>query len=126
MQPIPRIALVHEILFESLMSRNADGDGTYATAQQIFFVRCNAVAAWIRNSNGEMKDDKLTLFYDCVNSLPMVVVPGVDPDPDTIIEGDPLSIVFKQGDRVTFMGDIYSVREVKKDSLPHHYEVILK
>jgi hypothetical protein len=125
MQPIPRIALVHDILFESLTSRNADGDGTYATAQQIFFVRCEPIKDWIRNSNGEMKDDKLTLFYDCVNSLPMVVVPGVDPDPDTIVEGDPLSIVFKQGDRITFKSESYSVRTIK-DFSPHHYEVILK
>jgi hypothetical protein len=106
MQPIPRIALRHNITFESLTSQNADGDGVYATAQSVFFVMGEPVKDWKLASDGEMKDDKLTLFYDCVNS-------------------DPPGLTFKKGDKITFNSNIFIVRTIK-DFTPHHVEVVLK
>ena len=102
---IPREMLHHSATFEALTAADADGNGTFATAATISFVRCEPVKEWLRSNDGETKNDKLTLFYDCVNS-------------------NPAAIAFKQGDRVTFNGAAYSVRTIK-DFSPHHLEVIL-
>lgn len=102
---IPREMLRHSVTFEALTAADADGNGTFATAVTISFVWCEPVKDWLRSNVGEMKDDKLTLFYDCVNS-------------------SPAAIAFKQGDRVTFGSDKYLVRTIK-DFSPHHLEVIL-
>ena len=102
---IPREMLRHSVTFESLTGADADGNGTFATAAAMSFVWCEPVKDWLRNNMGEMKDDKLTLFYDCVNS-------------------DPAGTAFKKGDRVTFSGSVYIVRTVK-DFSPHHLEVVL-
>lgn len=106
MKPIPRKYLEHSISHEVRTGIDADGNGTYATAVDVFFVRCDPVKSWVNASNGEMKDDKLTLYYDCVNS-------------------DPPGLTFTKGDRETYNGAAYVVREVK-DFSPHHLEVTLK
>lgn len=106
MQPISRNILSHDVQYAKRTGTDADGNGIYATAVSIYFVRCEPVKSWLRNTDGEMKDDKLTMFYDCVNS-------------------DPSSANFKKGDKVVFKNEDYTVREVK-DFSPHHFEVILK
>lgn len=106
MKPIPRKYLIHSVAYESRTGTDADGNGTYATSVALDFVRCEPVQAWVNASNGEMKDDKLTLFYDCVNS-------------------EPTALPFAKGDRVSYNAALYVVRDVK-DFFPHHLEVMLK
>ena len=106
MKAIPRKYFEHTVSYEATTGNDADGNGTYATAVSLFFVRCEPVKSWVNVSNGEMKDDKLTLFYDCVNS-------------------EPAGLAIAKGDRITFNGAAYVVREVK-DFSPHHLEVALK
>lgn len=106
MQPIPRKFLEHSASYEARTGTDADGNGTYASAVDLSFIRCEPVKAWVNASNGEMKDDKLTLFYDCVNS-------------------EPAGLTLAKGDRVTYNGALYAVREVN-DFSPHHLEVALK
>ena len=106
MQPIPRKFLEHTVTHEAATATDRNGARTYATGVAVSFVRCEPVSAWKAAQNGEMKDDKLTLFYDCVNS-------------------DPAGRTFKKGDRVTFNGAAYTVRDFK-DFSPHHLEIFLK
>ena len=106
MQPIPRKFLEHTVAHEARTATDRNGAGTYAAAVTVAFVRCEPVSAWKAAQNGEMKDDKLTLFYDCVNS-------------------DPAGRTFKKGDRVTYGGAAYTVRDFK-DFSPHHLEIFLK
>lgn len=106
MQPIPRAALTHTASLETRTGTDADNNGIFSTAVDLSHIRCEPVKAWVNATNGEMRDDKLTLFFDCVNSVPA-------------------SAVFEKGDRVTHKGIAYTVREVK-DYAPHHFEVMLK
>lgn len=106
MQPIPRIILIHDVTYERRTGTNADGKGAYATAVPVYFVRCEPIKSWVNAANGEMKDDKLTMFFDGVNS-------------------EPAMIDFKKGDRITFKSAAYTIRDIK-DFYPHHLEIILK
>ena len=111
MQSIPRIILCHAATLENRTGTDADGVGTYNTAVNLAFIRCEPVKAWSRSNIGEMKDDKLTLFYDCVNS-------------------EPVGVEFNPGDMVTFDGTAYTVRVCEvyhgEGAEPHHFEVKLK
>lgn len=103
---IPQDILTHEVTLYATTGLDADNNPTYATAVVISFVRCEPVSAWRQNSNGEMKDDKLTLFFDCVNSSPNTAT-------------------FKKGDKVVFNSQDYFIRDMR-DFRPHHLEIYLK
>ena len=98
--------LPHAVEYYALTGLDADNNGTYAAKVDVSVVRCEPVKAWIRNGNGENKDDKLTLYYDGTNSAPA-------------------GVTFTKGDKVIFSGAAYAVREVR-DFSPHHVEVSLK
>ena len=106
MRHIPRIILTHSVTYYGRTGIDAYNKPTYSTGAAVSFVRCEPVKHNAFNDTGESKDDKLTLFYDCVNSEPITVVP-------------------KNGDKVNFLTVDYIAREVK-DFSPYHYEVILK
>ena len=106
MRPIPKRVLIHDVVVWSPTGTDRNNKPTYSASAPVSFVRCEPVSAWRQNSTGEMKDDKLTLFFDCVNS-------------------EPNSQAFKKGDKVVFAGRDFFVREIK-DFSPHHLEIALK
>jgi hypothetical protein len=108
MRPIPRIALPHSIVWYKRTGVDATNKATYAKGVKISFVRCEPMKQTAMKSLGEMKDDKITLFYDCVNS-------------------SPVGLVMSLGDKVEvgIGGNSFTVRTVG-DFSPHHYEVYLK
>ena len=106
MRHIPRIILIHSCTYYSKTGIDAYNKPTYAAGAAVSFIRCEPVKHNAFTDTGESKDDKLTLFYDCVNSEPTTIIP-------------------KKGDKVNFLTTDYIVREVK-DFSPIHYEVILK
>jgi len=106
MQPIPKIALVHDITLYTITGVDADNNPVISASAPVSFVRCEPVKDWMQNTLGEMKDDRLLMFYDCVNSKPA-------------------SLAFNKGDKIKFNGQDYFVRTVK-DFTPHHLEISLK
>ena len=70
MRPSPRRVLVHKVIVYSPTGTDRSNKPTYGASAPVSFVLCEPVSAWRQNSAGEMKDDKLTLFFDCVNSEP--------------------------------------------------------
>ena len=107
MRPIPRAILTHSISHAARVSVDQYNKPTYATpATVVNYVRCEPVKASALKALGDMKDDKLTVYYDCANS-------------------SPAGIVFKELDRIIFGGVYYTIRTIV-DFSPHHVEIMLK
>jgi hypothetical protein len=81
---------------------------TYGAAVALTFVRFEAVKQNAMTSLGDMKNDKINLFYDSKNSLP-------------------IGITFKANDIITSAGINYTVRKANPlkgtGSAIHHWEV---
>lgn len=103
--PIPRDILIHSAT-KYTTTKDRYGKETISASAPITFIRCEPVSEWKQANIGEMKDDKLLMFYDCVNSLPA-------------------GLSFAKGDKVEFNGQDYTVRSFK-DFSPHHLEINLK
>lgn len=117
MRQIPRTALTHSVIYYEYDGVNEYGEPSYKSTGvdehgeplfgvSVLYVRCEPVKQTALRALGEMKDDKLILFYDCVNSLPA-------------------SIVFKPFDKIVFNSQDYIIRTVGNYA-PHHVELFLK
>ena len=117
MQAIPRFALIHGCIYYKRTGVNEYGEAQYEQTGtddddnplyglSVMYVRCEPIKESAMRSLGEMKDDKLRLFYDFRNSSP------------TTLTISPL-------DKIVFNGVDYIVRQVL-DFSPHHIEVTLK
>ena len=81
---------------------------TYGTALPMTYIRAEVVKQNAMTSLGDMKNDKITVFYDCVNSTPS-------------------GITFKADDKITVGGVDYTVRRAVTfkglGAAIHHWEV---
>ncbi len=105
MRQIPKIVLIHSGTYYNV-SKDEYGNDTITASAPLSAIRCEPVKSSALKALGEMKDDVLTLYFDCVNSSP---------------KGQ----TFSKYDKITFNGQSYEIRDVK-DFSPHHYEVALK
>ena len=106
MQQIPRRVLNHSVTFYARSGVDTYNKVTYATGVNISYVRVEPVKQTSLKSLGEMKDDRMILFYDYKNSYP-------------------IGINIKALDKITYNGTDYIVRSVN-DYVNHHCEVYLK
>jgi hypothetical protein len=106
MRQIPRRILNQSVDYYKRKSLDEYGNVTYETAQTINFVRLEPVKQSTLKALGEMKDDKLLMFYDYVNSSPN-------------------NIVFSELDKVVYSGRSFIIRTIA-DYIGHHAEVTLK
>lgn len=111
MIPIPRRVLCHMATLYPFVSIDEYQNVTYGTAVNLSYVRFQPTRQTALTAQGEARDDKLVMFYDCVNSLPLAVVP-------------------KEMDKLVFANLPFIVRTVNAeyamDTGVHHYEVMLK
>lgn len=105
MRQIPKIILIHSGTYYNV-SKDEYGNDTITASAPLSAIRCEPVKSSALKALGEMKDDVLTLYFDCVNSSP---------------KGQ----TFSKYDKINFKGQLYEIRDVK-DFSPHHYEVYLK
>jgi len=105
--PIPRRLLVHSGTLTPYAGM-VNSVKTYGAAVALTFVRFEPVKQNAMTSLGDMKADRFTMFFDCVNSRPAGTVPAV-------------------GDKIKFGTIELSARKVTPcyGSTPevHHYEV---
>lgn len=106
MQSIPRSILNQSVVYYERLSVDEYGNTTYQTSITLNYVRLEPVKESSLSALGEMAKDKLLLFYDYSNSLPV-------------------GIIFKELDKITYNNKDYFVRVVN-DYINHHCEVILK
>jgi len=106
MQQIPRRMLIHNIILRPVLNKDEYGNRTFSASAAISYVRCEPSKRNALASLGEMKDDKLILFYDCFNS-------------------EPQTLTFNLNDEVEFNSQKYTIRDFK-DFSPHHLEIFLK
>lgn len=103
---IPLMLLTDSATLYQRLSIDEYGNATYSGAIEITSVRVDPVQATGLDNLGEMKDDRLVLFYDCYNS-------------------NPGNVVFKALDKIVIAGEEYIIREVSSFH-KHHIEVKLK
>ena len=103
--PIPRIMLKETINYSKRTGVDEYAKEVFDSSVEIEFVKIEPVKESSLRSLGEMKNDKLKLWYDYVNSVPN-------------------NIVFSEKDKITFNGVDYTVRSVS-DYINHHAEVML-
>lgn len=105
--PIPRRLLIHSGTLAPYTG-TVNSLKTYGAAVTLEHVRFDPVKQNAMTSLGDMKNDRFTLFFDCVNSRPAGTVPAV-------------------GDKITFGTLALFARKVTPcyGSTPevHHYEV---
>jgi hypothetical protein len=106
-KPISRLMLVHSATLNAYIG-TVNSVKTYGTNQALTFVRLEPTKQNAMTSLGDMKNDRFTLFYDCVNSRP-------------------LAVSFAIGDKITFGGSVLFVRKAAAcyadSSSTHHWEV---
>ena len=109
-RPIPRRLLPHTATLYKRTGVDQYNDPTYAAGVALQFVRFEPTKKTALTALGEMADDKMMLFFDCVNSLPV-------------------GTTFGQMDRVVFGGFDLTVRQADpmtgSGADVHHYEVAL-
>lgn len=110
-EPISLDVLVHSATHYQKNGEDSFGNPTWSTTpNSLSRIRVSVVKQTILTSLGEAKNDKLTLIYDCTNSLPK-------------------GVTFGERDKITYDGHDYIVREVigpsGDASAPHHYRLAL-
>lgn len=117
-EPISLDVLVHsatlykqELNTDGTRKEDSFGNPTYgATPTNLTRVRVSRAKQTLVSSLGEAKSDKLTLIYDCVNSLPV-------------------GTTFAERDKIVYGGQTFFIREVYDPSgdasTPHHYRCAL-
>jgi hypothetical protein len=110
-EPISLDVLVHSAALYAKTGEDSFGNPTWsATAVNLTRVRVSRAKQTLVSSLGEAKSDKLTLIYDCVNSLPV----GTN---------------FAERDKIVYGGQTFFIREVYDPSgdasTPHHYRCAL-
>jgi hypothetical protein len=113
---IPRAALIHSAVAWTV-TLDEDRNETKGDEITLKYVRCVPVKQNILTANGLQKDDKLTMFYDAVNSSAWNGTSQVkDWKPEN-------------GMKVLFDGTEYTMRVVQPmyacTAAVHHYEVQL-
>lgn len=105
--PIPRRLLPHSAKYKPYTGTVASVK-QYGTEVDLVFVRVEPVKQNAMTSLGDMKNDRVNFFYDCVNSRP-------------------IGLVFRVNDIITFDGVAYSVRKASpvygNGPAVHHWEV---
>jgi hypothetical protein len=107
-EPIPRSLLRHSITYYPYTGMVNSID-TFGAGVVINFVRVEPIKKNFMNSQGDMKNDAMKVFYDCNSSAPK-------------------TIVFKAKDRIVFGAFSLKVRtavpQYGDDVAIHHYEVL--
>ena len=106
LKPIPRILLDHSCSYYARKSVDENGNPTFDTKIDITFVRFETVKQSSLKMMGEMKDDKLKMYYDLINS-------------------NPKTVTFNELDKVVYNSKDYTIRTVEIYD-KHHLEVYLK
>jgi hypothetical protein len=106
LKPIPRILLGHSCSYYARKSIDENGISTFDTKIDITFVRFETIRQSANRMMGEMKDDKLKMYYDLNNS-------------------NPNTVTFNELDKVVYNSKDYTVRVVEIYD-KHHLEVYLK
>lgn len=105
--PIPRRLLPHNAKYKPY-SGTVSSVKQYGEEVDLEFVRIEPVKQNAMTALGDMKNDRVNLFYDCVNSRP-------------------IGLEFKVNDVVTFGGVAYTVRKTApiygSGTAIHHWEV---
>lgn len=70
---IPERLLVHSCTYTPKTGYDRDGNPTAGESVTLAHVRLEAVLAAAKSTEGESKDDKLTLFYDPTYSTPAII-----------------------------------------------------
>lgn len=106
-KPIPRRMLPHVAVLSPYIGTIASVR-QYGTDIDLSFVRFEPVRQTALTSLGDSKNDRFTMYYDCINSMPRGTVP-------------------KQFDKISFQFMMLTVRYVKPcygdRAGVHHYEV---
>jgi len=110
-EPISLDVLVHSATHYARTGEDSFGNPTWSeTSNDLTRVRVSRAKQTLVTSLGEAKSDKLTLIYDCVNSLPA-------------------GIAFGERDKIVYGAQTFYVREVYDPSgdasTPHHYRLAL-
>jgi len=109
-QPIPRRLLPHTATLYKRTGVDQYGKPTYASGVILQYVRFEPTKQTALTALGEQKNDRMVMFFDCVNSLPTTAT-------------------FDQLDRVVFGAYDLVVRTrddlFGDDAAAHHYEVSL-
>ena len=105
----PRL-LIHNCIYRAPAQRDRDGNFIY-NETELQAVRIMPVLAVNKDSAGETKNDRLTLYFDCTNSQP---------------EGFELH----ENAQIIWNGDAYTIRSVQpcythSTTVVHHYEAAL-
>jgi len=106
MRPIPLVLLQHSATLYTVSGTDENNVPIISASAPLTAIRCEPIKDTANKSLGEMKDDKLKMFYDCVNS-------------------SPLDVVFNIGDNIVHKNNTYFIRTIS-DYAPHHYELFLK
>jgi hypothetical protein len=105
--PIPRRLLPHSAKYKPYTG-TVGSVKQYGTEVDLEHVRLEPVKQNAMTSLGDMKNDRVAVFYDCVNSRPA-------------------GLVFKTGDVITFDSVAYTVRKASPvygmGQAVHHWEV---
>lgn len=109
---MPRAILKQTAELYQFVSMGEFNVPTYGTKIDLIYIHGQPVKKTSLTSLGEQKDDALLFFYDCVNSIPV-------------------GVMFKELDKIIFLGQAYIVREAvpQPNALTgedHHWEVRLK
>lgn len=108
--PISESLLVHTATLNPKASEDDYGNPVAGTPVTLTKVRVSRISYSPVTAMGESVNDRLTLIFDCINSLPA-------------------GTIFKEGDTVTYNSVTYKVREVGTpsgdESSIHHYRVVL-
>lgn len=107
---IPKRLLIHAISYSEPSGYDRDGNAVYTEAQDVQFVRLAPVLAAAKDSAGETKNDKLTVYID-----PAITYPAIVP---------------VENARIIWHGAAFTIREVKPcytqgTEIVHHYEAAL-
>lgn len=101
--------LIHRATVQAVTGYDEDRNEELSGAFDIKNVRFTAVRQTVLNAHGLAKDDKLTMYFDCVASEPTFYAPA-------------------EGDRITWEGKTYTVRAVTPcygHGGLHHYKAAL-
>lgn len=107
-KPIPRNLLIHTAVLSHVTGTDEYGVDTVSEST-LKYVRFEPSKQTNLTVLGESRNDKYTMFYDCVNSRPS-------------------GVTFAQEDHITYNGVELTIRKVDEESDDrklHHYEVYL-
>lgn len=102
--------LIHTCIYREIVGHDRDGNKIYSETE-LTGVRLMPVLAINKDSVGETKNDRLTLYYDCVYS-------------------EPVGVMLQESAQIVWNGASFTIRSVQpcythSTTVVHHYEAAL-